>query len=50
MCIRIPVEESSFDVTVRHIFSLTSFSFFVELEVYFNEKGKRIMFLSLLFT
>ena len=27
MCIKIPVEESSFDVTVRHISSLTSFSF-----------------------
>ena len=29
MCIKIPVKESSFDVTVRHISSLTSFSFIV---------------------
>ena len=50
MCIIIPVKESSFDVTVRHISSLTSVSFIVELVAYFSEKGKRIMFSSLLFT
>ena len=50
MCIKIPVKEQSFDFTVRHISSLTSFSFIVELVVYFSEKGKRILFLSLLFT
>ena len=49
MCIKIPVKESSFDVTVRHISSLTSFSFIVELVVYFSGKGKRILFSSLLF-
>ena len=49
MCIKIPVKESSFDVTIRHISSLTSFSFIVELVVYFSEKGKRILFSSLLF-
>ena len=38
MCIKIPVS------------SLTSFSFIVELVVYFSEKGKRILFPSLLFT
>ena len=53
MCIKLLVKESSFDVTVRHISSLTSFSFIVELVVYFSEnmeKGQRIMFSSLLFT
>ena len=30
--------------------SLTSFSFILELVVYFSEKGKRIVFSSLLFT
>ena len=49
MCIIMPVKESSFDVTVRHISSLTSVSFIVELVVYFSEKGNRIMFSSLLF-
>ena len=49
ICIKILVKESSFDVTVHHISSLTSFSFIVELVVYFSEKGKRIMFPSLLF-
>ena len=39
-CIKIPVKESSFDVTVGHISSLTSFSFIVELVFYFSEKGK----------
>ena len=42
MCIKIPVNESSFDVTVRHISSLTSFSFIVELVFYFSENGRRI--------
>ena len=37
----IPVKESSFNVTVRHISSLTSVSFIVELVVYFIEKGSR---------
>ena len=50
MCIKIPVKESSFDVTVRHNSSLASFSFIVELVVYFSEKGKRIQFSTLLFT
>ena len=50
MCINIPVTELSFDVIVRHISSLTSFSFIVELEFYFSEKGKRMMFSPLLFT
>ena len=50
MCIKIPVKESSFDVTVCHISSLMSFSFIVELVVYFSEKEKRIMFSSLLST
>ena len=50
MCIKIPVKESSFDVIVRHISSLTSFSFIVELVFYFSEKGKRMMCFSLLFT
>ena len=49
MCIKIPVKESSFDVNVRRISFLTSFSFIVELVVYFSEKGKRILFVSLLF-
>ena len=31
-------------------FSLTSFSFTVELVIYFSENGKRILFLFLLFT
>ena len=44
----IPVQESCFDVTVRHISSLTSVSLIVELVVYFSEKGKRIMFSSIL--
>ena len=39
MCIKIPVKESSFDVTVRHISSLTSFSIIVELVDYFSETG-----------
>ena len=43
MCIKIPVKESSFDVIVRHISSLTSFSFIVELVFYFREKGNRMM-------
>ena len=43
-------KESSFDLTVRHISTLTSFSFIVELVVYFSEKGKRIGFSFLLFT
>ena len=47
MCITIPVKESSFDVTLRQISSLTSVSLIVELVVYFSEKGKRIMFSSL---
>ena len=42
MCIKIPVKKSSLDVTVRHIFSLTSFSFMAELVFYLGEKGKRI--------
>ena len=46
MCIKIPVKELSFDVTVRQKSSLTSFSFIVELVVYFSEKGKRILFSS----
>ena len=46
MCVKISVKESSFDVTIRHVSSLTSFSFIV----YFSEKGKRILFSSLLFT
>ena len=50
MCIKIPVKESSFDVTIRHISSLMSFSFIAELVFYFSEKGKPIMFSSLLFT
>ena len=50
MCIKIPVTESSFDVIVRHISSLTSFSFIVELVFYFSEKGKRIICSPLLFT
>ena len=50
MCINIPVKESSFDVIVRHISSLTSFSFIVELVFYFSEKGTRMMFSLLLFT
>ena len=50
MYIKIPVKESSFDVTVRHMSSLTSFSFIVELVVYFSKKGKQILFSSLLFT
>ena len=53
MCIKIPVKESSFDVTVSHISSLTLSSlssFIIEFVVYFSEKGKRILFLSLLFT
>ena len=44
MCIKIPVKDSSFDVTLCHISSLTSFSFIVELVVYFSERGKRILF------
>ena len=44
MCIKISVKESCFDVTVRHIVSLTSFSFIVELVVYFKEKGKQYCF------
>ena len=50
MCIIISVKESSFDVIVHHISSLTSFSFIVELVFYFGEKGKRMMCLPLLFT
>ena len=50
MCIKIPVKESSFAVTVCHISSRTSFSFIVELVVYFSEMGKRILFSSLLYT
>ena len=50
MCIKTPVNESFFDVSVRHISSLTSFSFIAELVFYFSEKGKRIMFSSLLVT
>ena len=50
MCIKIPVKESSFDVIVRHISSLTSFLFLVELVFYFSENGKRIMFSPVLFT
>ena len=50
MCIKIPVKELYFDVTVRRISSLTSVSFIAELMFYYSEKGKRIMFLSLLFT
>ena len=50
MYIKIPVKESYSDVTVRHISSLTSFSFIVELVVYFSEKGERKLFSSLLFT
>ena len=50
MCIKIPVKEPPFDVIVRHISSLTSFSFIVELVFYFSEKGKRILFSILLFT
>ena len=49
-CIKIPVKESPFDITVRHISSLTSFSFIVELVFYFSEKGKPIVFSPLLFT
>ena len=49
ICIKIPVKESSFDVNVRNVRSLMSFSFTVEL-VYFSEKGIRIIFPSLLFT
>ena len=47
MCIKIPIKESSFVVTVSYITSPTSFSFIVELLVYFSEKGKQILFLSL---
>ena len=50
MCIKITVKESSFDVIVRHISSLTSFSFIVELVVNLSDNGKRILFSSLLFT
>ena len=50
MRIIIPVKESSFVVTVRHISDLTSILFIVELVVYFSKKGKRIMFSSLSFT
>ena len=50
VCIKIPDKELSFDLTVHHISSLTSFSFIVELVFYFSEKGKWIMFLPLLFT
>ena len=49
-CIKIPVKEPSYDVIVCHISSLMSFSFFVGIVFYFNEKGKRIMFSPLLFT
>ena len=49
MYINIPVKESSFDVIVRHISSMTSFPFIVELVFYFSEKGKRMMFLPLLY-
>ena len=44
MCIKIPVKESFFGITVRHISSLTSFSFIVELVFYVSEKGKPMMF------
>ena len=44
MCIYILVKESSFDGIVRHISSLASFSFIVELVFYFSEKGKRMMY------
>ena len=50
MCIKNSVKESSFDVIVRHISSLTSFSFIVELVFYYNEKGKRMLFSLLQFT
>ena len=50
MCIIISVKESSFDVIVHHISSLTSFLFIVELVFYFGEKGKRMMCSPLLFT
>ena len=50
MCIIIPVKESSFDVSIRHISSLTSVSFIIELVVYFSEKGKRIRFTDLSLT
>ena len=50
MRISIPVKESSFDVTVRHISPRTSFSFIAELVVYSSEKGRWAMFSSLLFT
>ena len=50
MCIKIPVKESSFDVIVSHISSLTSFSFIVELVFYFSANGKQIMYSPLLFT
>ena len=50
MCINIPVKKLPFDVIVRHISSLTSFSFIVELVFYFSEKGQRMMFSPLLFT
>ena len=48
MYINIPVQESYFKLTVRHISSLTSFV--AELVVYFSEKGKPILFSSLLVT
>ena len=44
------VKESSFDVIVRDVSSLTSFAFIVELVFYFSEKGKRMMCSPLLFT
>ena len=50
MCINIPVKESAFDVSVRHMSSLMPFLFIVELVFYFSEKVKRMMFSPLLFT
>ena len=50
MCTKIPIKESSFDVIVRHISSLKSYSFIVEHMFCFKENGKRIMFSPLLFT